>query len=246
MQRAQGAMDLHAHVHTSRTAVLPDAACTTHAHASMTPNVRFGVDVGGVLLLSKKSFCYGSVFWMLCLLLPLLCLHIMTFVGTVAVLVGWAALVRSRLLVGPSHTLQHWFYKPVLVPDPKAWIAMRLLVQRFGADNVFLVSKAGDRMQASIRHALETHGFFVSTGVCATHLIFVQNRRDKRAICIAQGITHFVDDRWSVLCHLLGVCKVLYAFPSSDAAPKKPLPSQHTTRLVLCQYGWSSVLRDTM
>lgn len=70
---------------------------------------------------------------------------------------------------------------------------------------IHLVSKAGPRVEAVTRAWLQHTGFFSATRLGEHQLHFVRERRDKAAICTRLGVTHFVDDRMSVLNHLASV-----------------------------------------
>lgn len=70
------------------------------------------------------------------------------------------------------------------------------------AGRIHLVSKARPKVAANSRAWLAHHRFFQRTGIAATNLHFVQERRDKAPVCQRLGITHFVDDRLDVLIYL--------------------------------------------
>src|SRR5438046_7596997 len=61
--------------------------------------------------------------------------------------------------------------------------------------NVWIVSKAGVRMENAARGWFEKERFFERTGMSADHLLFCRERMGKAPICQTLGITHFVDDR---------------------------------------------------
>lgn len=70
------------------------------------------------------------------------------------------------------------------------------------AGRVHVVSKAGPKVAANTRAWLAHHRFFERTGIAATHLHFVRERRDKAPVCQRLGVTHFIDDRLDVLAYL--------------------------------------------
>lgn len=90
------------------------------------------------------------------------------------------------------------------------------LVKHFQG-RVWLISKAGPRVQVKTRLWLAHHKFFERTGVDHTHLRFCIERRQKADHCLALGITHFIDDRQDVLDHLSGIVPNRYLF-----GPQKP------------------------
>lgn len=85
------------------------------------------------------------------------------------------------------------------------------LVKRFGGQ-VWLVSKAGPRVQEKTRHWLRHHRFFERTGIAPGHLRFCLERAQKAQHCLELAITHFIDDRPDVLEHLEGVVRNRYLF----------------------------------
>ncbi|MFL6665378.1 MAG: hypothetical protein ACJ8G7_24685 [Rhizobacter sp.] len=77
---------------------------------------------------------------------------------------------------------------------------------------VWLVSKAGPRVQEKTRHWLRHHSFFERTGIAPSNLRFCLERAQKAEHCRDLAITHFVDDRLDVLGHLEGVVPNRFLF----------------------------------
>lgn len=116
--------------------------------------------------------------------------------------------------------------------------AITQLVCHFGADYFFLVSKAGPTMQAMTLRWLTEQDFFNRTGVRNSHIFFCQFRPQKRAIVGTLNITHFIDDRWSVLVHL-DICTKRYLFPckGDDGVPTNLI----ATGVVMKVTRWADV-----
>lgn len=85
------------------------------------------------------------------------------------------------------------------------------LVQRFGG-RVWLVSKAGPRIERLTRMWLDHQRVFPLTGLAAGNVRFCRRREDKRIHARELGLTHFIDDRVDVLTHLHGLVPHLYLF----------------------------------
>jgi hypothetical protein len=85
------------------------------------------------------------------------------------------------------------------------------LVQKFDG-KVWLISKAGPRMQDKTRCWLRHHNFYARTGINEDNLRFCLERPQKADHCEALGITHFIDDRTDVLHHLKHVVASRYLF----------------------------------
>jgi hypothetical protein len=104
-------------------------------------------------------------------------------------------------------------------PSPGAFDALRELTARAGGA-VWLVSKAGPRVQALTRRWLERWRFFAHTGVRPENLHFCRERRDKASYARSLGLTHFVDDRRDVLVAMRGLVPHLFLFgPQRGPAP---------------------------
>ena len=102
----------------------------------------------------------------------------------------------------------------------------RIIDIRFGS-NVYLISKCGPEVQALTRRWLEAH-FFEKTGLSPNNVFFCLKREQKKEICDALGVTHFIDDRLEVLSHLVAVDN-LYLFQPVQAEVQKF--SQHLDRV---------------
>lgn len=88
---------------------------------------------------------------------------------------------------------------------PGAFDAVRKIVQVFGAENTFLVSKVrpGGNMQRRMEQWLhETCDFCKVTGVLKGNIVFVRNidgPEGKGAASCQLGLSHFIDDKLDVL-----------------------------------------------
>jgi hypothetical protein len=102
---------------------------------------------------------------------------------------------------------------------PGAVDAIARLAHRFEG-RVWLVSKCGPWVQARTGRWLVGHDFFGRTGVPAEHVRFCRRRAEKRAHCVALGLTHFVDDRPEVHEAIRDVVEHQYFFgPQSEPVP---------------------------
>jgi hypothetical protein len=78
---------------------------------------------------------------------------------------------------------------------------LRVLTMHFQG-RVYIISKAGPKVEGKTREWLDHHDVFTRTGVSAEQLFFVRDRKGKALLCRKLGITHFVDDRLDVLLYL--------------------------------------------
>lgn len=100
------------------------------------------------------------------------------------------------------------------------------LVQLFDG-RVWLVSKAGGRVQDRTRRWLERHRFFERTGIAPGNLRFCLERSQKAEHCKALGLTHFIDDRLDVLEHLHGLVAHLFLFGPQRRGTRVPAWATH-------------------
>lgn len=94
------------------------------------------------------------------------------------------------------------------------------LVQLFGPDNVWLVSKAHKNTEAKTQRWLLYNSVYHRTGLDELHAWFCRARPDKATICKYLGISYFVDDLPDVLFPMKGIVANRYLFgPQQKAAP---------------------------
>lgn len=89
---------------------------------------------------------------------------------------------------------------------------IKKLVSDIKPENVFLVSKCGDRIRERTRAWLDHHDFWNETGVLKDNIHFCYKRYDKAPICKELGITHFIDDRVDCLLPMAGIVEYRFLF----------------------------------
>ena len=105
-------------------------------------------------------------------------------------------------------------------PSEDAFPMIRMLTARFEG-RVWLVSKAGSKVQERTRQWLAHHRFFERTGVPPANLRFCRHRHEKVDHCKELGLTHFIDDRLEVLRYMKGVVPHLYLFGTQRGATRE-------------------------
>jgi len=116
--------------------------------------------------------------------------------------------------------------------------AVKKIVELFGSDNVFIISKARKKMADASLTMLYSRNFFEYTGLLEENVYFCKERIQKKPIAESLGITHFVDDRWSVLEHLDPDRTIRYLFPN-------PRDNSVPRGEVVCNVsGWSALLAE--
>ncbi|ALG05535.1 hypothetical protein [Kibdelosporangium phytohabitans] len=99
-----------------------------------------------------------------------------------------------------------------------AFDTLARLTDEFGG-NVWVVSKAGERIQERTMQWLDHNGFWSATGIPRANARFCRKRPEKAVHCKQLGITHFIDDRRDVLGHMRGIVPNLYLFGVQKADP---------------------------
>jgi hypothetical protein len=118
-------------------------------------------------------------------------------------------------------------------PYPGMFDVVPDLVKLFKGQ-VWLVSKAGPRVQEKSRLWLLHHRFFERTGIPAGNLRFCLQRPQKADHCQELGITHFIDDRDDVLRHLKDIVPHRFLF-GPQKSPHHPAGLIHVP-------AWSDAL----
>lgn len=88
-------------------------------------------------------------------------------------------------------------------PFPDSFEVIQALVQRFGRENVFILSKCGESVQKKSREWLADKNFFEFTGLDPQNLYFCLERYEKAGIAEQLGLTVFIDDRYTVLKYMI-------------------------------------------
>ena len=105
-------------------------------------------------------------------------------------------------------------------PLPGAIDAIRVLAGARFTGRVHLVSKAGPRIAEISLQWLHQSDFLTRTGLTEREVHFVRERSEKAEVCVKLGITHFVDDRLSVL-NVMPEVPFRYLFTGGLSAAQK-------------------------
>lgn len=111
------------------------------------------------------------------------------------------------------------FEDAMLTPAmPEAFETLARLTELFDG-KVWIVSKAGERIEQRTRQWLDHNGFWSATGIDPANARFCRKRPEKAVHCKRLGITHFIDDRQDVLRHLRDTVDNLYLFGRQKSEP---------------------------
>jgi hypothetical protein len=126
---------------------------------------------------------------------------------------------------------------------PGAVEALAALANGPFESRIYLVSKAGPKISSLTRQWLEHTGFYDATGLNPEQVHFCRRREDKEPICRRLGITHFVDDRMSVLNHL-GCVPHRYLF--TGGVGERPLAENKSVPAEVTVVGDWQTLRERL
>ncbi len=102
-----------------------------------------------------------------------------------------------------------------LIPD--AVLGMQRLVQKVGANNVWIVSRVSNGMAENINRAMMLEsGIIHETGLSPDHVIFVEQDEQKASVCARLGIDGFIDDSPLVLAAMKDVPCVVFFGPGGQ------------------------------
>ena len=105
---------------------------------------------------------------------------------------------------------------------PGVYDAVKQLIERYGAENVFIVSKCGAVIETKTRLWLAGNGFYAHTGFNPENLHFCIDRAGKAPIVQRLGITDFIDDKEEVLGYMDGIVARRYLFGPQSSQPQDP------------------------
>lgn len=134
----------------------------------------------------------------------------------------------------PEEVLKHLH----LVSD--ALLGVRMLTQRVGPENVWVVSKANRLQTAVSKLAFERFKIYQTTGLKKDQVLFCPDRQDKRVIIQALDLEGHIDDRGEVIESIQGHIKCPIWFAPEDYDAAKWLP--HIRYSVRVVSSWKQIV----
>jgi hypothetical protein len=121
-----------------------------------------------------------------------------------------------------------------------AFESITKIVERYGSDYVFLVSKCGESTEEKTLEWLEYQQFYIKTGIDQSQVLFCRKRYEKKLICADYNIKLFIDDRYTVLEHLTDL-KRLYLFNPVDSELEKFNQTKNKKHIYLVS-NWTELM----
>eukprot|EP01084_Bolivina_argentea_P146697 256793_1 len=121
---------------------------------------------------------------------------------------------------------------------------IKFIVDKYGAKNCYIVSKAKQMMQIKIINWLKHHQFFQSTGFSSSNIHFVLEYIEKRDVIDKHAINVFIDDKIQIVTRVIDtktIQKVIW-FNDDDNAHKSitHIQRKYRNRLVIAK-NWHKV-----
>ncbi|MDR3548566.1 MAG: hypothetical protein P4M11_09950 [Candidatus Pacebacteria bacterium] len=85
------------------------------------------------------------------------------------------------------------------------------------AGAIFLISKCNPWAQEKILIWLQDNDFYKKTGISEKNVLFCRERHEKAEICVAIGVTCFIDDRLEVLAAMESKVPHLFLYEPDQA-----------------------------
>ncbi len=124
---------------------------------------------------------------------------------------------------------------------PDCFETIKLLIEKFGKENVFIISKCGEKVQRKSRDWLEHNQFFSSTGFLPGHIHFCLERHEKAGLAERLQLNIFIDDRYTVLKHLLPLEQIERLILFCPNETEQELSSSNPSDKILQVSSWEEV-----
>lgn len=117
----------------------------------------------------------------------------------------------------------------------------RLVRERFNGQ-AYIVSKCGSKTEAKTKHWLKFHNVYDICGIKEENAFFCRHRPEKAPFCAEKKITHFIDDRMSVLKHMTTVPHKILFQPTKEELAECP----DLLKEVTIVNSWEEVLKHLL
>lgn len=82
---------------------------------------------------------------------------------------------------------------------PNAFESITQLVNKYGAANIFIVSRCPESAETATIQWFDQHDFFAQTGFNRRNIYFCREKADKAPIAASLNLNYFIDDTKTVL-----------------------------------------------
>ena len=128
-------------------------------------------------------------------------------------------------------------------PLPYAFEMIRHLICKFGAENNFIISKAGPDMERRTLDWIDRNDFYSRTGFLQSNVIFVREYHEKAVVVQANNINIFIDDSVKVVRSLSLVPSMKRIFWMHAKARDILLISKECRHRIAIVHGWNRTMK---
>ena len=120
-------------------------------------------------------------------------------------------------------------------PFDNAFEIIKMIINKYNSDNVFIVSKARQETSQFILNWLDRHNFYNLTGFSRENIYFVEDYADKRTIVDRLKINIFIDDSIKIVrvLHSSEHIEKIIWFRGNDPKLLKEIPKQYRNKIVI-------------
>lgn len=134
----------------------------------------------------------------------------------------------------PYEIAEHITLIPGVLPG------LKMLVNKVGRDNVWLISKAVDNRVLATKLAFDKFKVFRNTGLKEDQVLFVPSRQDKSPVIKALELEGHIDDRGEIIFSVQKFVKCpLWFCPNSQDSDKWARQMNYSVRVVS---GWKQIM----
>lgn len=126
-------------------------------------------------------------------------------------------------------------------PVDGAFEAVAKLVELYGADNIFIISKCGAQVQNKTLEWLNNLKFY-DTGFKKSNIHFCRERPQKAPIAAKLKLTHFIDDRPEVLSYMNTVPFLMHLGQVSEVAEQVGSQDYLSLARILTFPNWKAIM----
>ena len=130
-------------------------------------------------------------------------------------------------------------------PYKDCYNILKMIIDKLGSENVYIISKARVEMKLQIQEWLEHTDFYSLTGFDIKNVYFVDEYADKRTLVDKLQINIFVDDSIKVVRHLYdskNITKLIWL--KGNTLLLKEIPSKYRNKIIIRNH-WSKLYKIT-
>lgn len=125
-------------------------------------------------------------------------------------------------------------------PNQATFNIIRMLIAKYSADNIFIVSRAGKEMQPRILDWLNQNKFFELTGFSRENVLFVLEYDEKRIVVEKLKLNIFIDDHTKIIRSLVELPCVQHVVWFNTKADINLIDKQYRNKIIIST-NWNKI-----